>query len=159
MGIKSQGTHLYFVDKVTNSKTPALVKMDCPTGISGVGSGAKQQINTTCLDETEAETYVAGLATPSTLSVPYHLNPQESSHQVLNKLKANGENTTWMICLSDGKGVPTLSGEDITAATDRTCIKFTAYVSENSIEIATNDVVKGTVSLQRSGTEIWTYKA
>lgn len=41
MPIKSQGTHLYFVDKFTTPGTPVLVKMACPASLSGVGSGQK----------------------------------------------------------------------------------------------------------------------
>lgn len=159
MSIKSQGTHIYFVDTVTTPNTPKLVKMDCPTGIQGVGSGAKSQINTTCLDAVEAESYEAGLAAPSALSVPYNFDPAKVSHQVLNKLKDKGEVVVWMLCLSDGSEAPTLNASDLTAPTGRTSVKFSAYVSENAIEISTNEVVKGTASLQRSGSETWTYKA
>ncbi len=64
-----------------------------------------------------------------------------------------------MLCLSDGSEAPTLNDSDLTAPTGRTSMKFSAYVSENAIEISTNEVVKGTASLQRSGSETWTYKA
>lgn len=159
MSIKSQGTHIYFVDAVTTPQTPKLVKMDCPTGIQGVGSGQKSQINNTCLDATESESYLAGLASPSALSVPYNFDPSKTSHQVLNKLKDSGETVEWIICLSDGKAEPTLSDKAIVAPEGRTSVKFSAYVAENTVEVATNDVVKGTASLQRSGSETWTYKS
>ncbi|WP_158608740.1 phage tail tube protein [Neisseria weixii] len=158
MSIKTQGTHIYFVDNITTPTTPKLVKLDCPTGVSGVGSGQKSQINNTCLDATESEQYLAGLAAPSALSVPYNFDPSKASHQVLNKLKDSGEVIEWMICLSDGTAAPTLASKSMAAPAGRTSVKFSAYVAENVIEVATNDVVKGTASLQRSGSEVWTYK-
>ena len=56
--IKTQGTHIHFVD--ASGSSPAVVKLACPTGVSGLG-GAKDQIEDTCLDATEDKTYVAGL--------------------------------------------------------------------------------------------------
>ena len=44
MPIKSQGTRLYFVDKLTTPATTTLVKMSCPSSLSGVGSGAKDRV-------------------------------------------------------------------------------------------------------------------
>lgn len=158
MSIKSQGTHIYFVDTVSTPKTPKLAKMSCPTGVQGVGSGQKTQINTTCLDATESESFAAGLSSPSALSVPYNFDPAQVSHQALNKLKDSGETVEFMICLSDGTAAPTLSGGSLVAPAGRSSVKFSAYVAENTVEIATNDVVKGTLSLQRSGSETWTYK-
>lgn len=158
MSVKSQGTHIYFVDTVTAPSAPKLVKLDCPTAVQGVGSGQKSQINDTCLDATESESFVAGLASPAALSIPYNFDPSKVSHQALNKLKDSGEKVEWIICLSDGTTAPSLSQKSITPPSARSSIKFTAYVAENTIEIATNDVVKGTLSLQRSGSEIWTVK-
>ena len=161
MAIKSQGTALYFVDNITTPKTPILVRMNCPTGISGVGGGTKQQINVTCLDEMSEERFEAGLGTPNALSIPYNFDPALVSHQVLDKLKKSGYNTQWCICLSDGDAAPTLAAGVVTIKQPdgRTSVTFTAYVSENNKDIQTNDVVKGTLSLQRSGDEIWKYKA
>ena len=159
MSIKSQGTQIYFVDTVSIPNTPKLVKLDCPTGVQGVGSGAKSQINDTCLDAIESESYLAGLASPAALSVPYNFDPAKVSHQTLNKLKDKGEVVTWMICLSDGTEAPVLAAADITPPGGRSSVKFKAYVAENTVEVATNEVVKGTASLQRSGSETWTYKA
>ena len=48
MSIRTQGTELYFADSVNYSNV-TLVKLTCPTGISGLG-GPRDQIDTTCLD-------------------------------------------------------------------------------------------------------------
>jgi len=147
--VKTQGTRLYFIDTLTSSD-PALVGMACPTGITGLG-GPADQIEDTCLSETE-RTYVRGLGTPGQVSVPFILKPQEQSHQVLFDLKEQGDNLSWLICLSDGTTVPTLASDDtFNVPTDRTCFEFIAYISDVNIDIASNEVVRGTLTLQRSG--------
>jgi len=155
MSIKSQGTHLFFL---TPGDTPSVVKLHCPTGITGLG-GAADQIDTTCLDETDDKTYSRGLGNPGQVSVPVNFDPQEVSHQDLFDLKASGETLQWVIGLSDGVAAPTLSGSTITPPTDRTVILFNAYISDFSLDIAGNDIVKGTLTLQRSGGVTLTPKA
>ena len=48
MSIKTQGTHIFFIDTVTSS-VAAVIKLGCPTGVTGLG-GPADQINVTCLD-------------------------------------------------------------------------------------------------------------
>ena len=152
MSIKTQGTELYFVND------DAVVKLKCPTGISGLG-GAKDQIEDTCLDATEDKSYVAGLGNPGQVSVPFNLDPQHASHQVLFDMKEAGEKTEFIICFSDGKTAPTVTTNTLTAPTDRSSAMFTAYVADVDIEVATNTIVTGTLSLQRSGPVAWNWKA
>ena len=160
MPIKSQGTHIYIVDNVTTPATPVLVKMLCPSSVSGVGSGARDQIDTTDLDALIDRSYVAGLTSPSTVSIPYQFDPSQASHKLIQSLKASGTLTDFIICLSDGTTAPTLVSGVLTAplASARSSIKFSGFVSENAVEIATNDIIKGTLSVQRSGSETWVYK-
>ena len=49
--------------------------------------------------------------------------------------------------------VPTLDVDDFAEPppTTRTWFKFVAYVADINIDIATNTIVKGTLTLQRSG--------
>lgn len=151
MSIKTQGTELYFVND------DAVVKLKCPTGISGLG-GAKDQIEDTCLDATEDKTFIDGLGNPGPVSVPFNLDPQHASHQVLFDMKEAGGNTEFIICLSDGTSAPTIATDTLTAPTDRTSAKFTAYVSDVEIDISTNAIVTGTLTLQRSGSVAWNWK-
>jgi len=155
-GLKTQGTHLYLVDR---TGTAALVKMECPTGISGVTAGARDQIEDTCLDNTEDKTFVAGLGNPGTISVPFILNPQAASHQLLLDLKASGAMAEWIVLLSDGSAAPTLVTDTLTPPAARTSFMFDAFVSDVAIDIATNEVVRGTLTLQRSGPVTATWKA
>ena len=152
MSIKTQGTELYFVND------DAVVKLKCPTGISGLG-GAKDQIEVTCLDATEDKTFVAGLGNPGQVSVPFNLDPQHASHQVLFDMKEAGDKTEFIVCLSDGTSAPTIKTNTLTAPTGRTSAKFTAYVSDVEIDISTNTIVTGTLTLQRSGPVNWNWKA
>lgn len=158
MSIKSQGSELYFIDNVTIPGTPALVKLKCPTGISGLG-GPRGQIQDTCLDATDEHTYISGLAAPGQVSVPFNLDPSSVSHQVLFDMKEAGDRTQFIICLSDGTSAPTLTTGTLTAPTGRTSAEFTAFVSDVNIEIATDAIVTGTLTLQRSGSVDWTWKA
>lgn len=154
--VKSQGTGLYFAagDPVS------VMKLTCPTGITGIGAGQRSQINDTGLDELEEESFVSGLASPGAMSVPFIFKPTEADQQSLFDLKASGAKISWIVGFSDGTAAPTLDSNDVlVGAAARTSAAFTAYVSEVTIDAASNDVVKGTLSLQRSGAVIWNWKA
>jgi hypothetical protein len=149
MSVKSQGTELYFINTATSSTTD-FVKMACPTGISGLG-GAADQIDVTCLSATTDREYVRGLGNPGQVSVPFILKPTEASQQDLFDLKDSGEEIDWLIALSDGTAQPTVVADAFVAPSARTSFGFTAYVSDINIEVASNEVVRGTLTLQRSG--------
>lgn len=154
MSVKTQGTALYFAA----GDPLAVNKMTCPTGINGLG-GARDQIDDTCLDDTEDRSFVGGLGNPGTVSVPFVLKPTEADHHELFELKESGEKITWVIGLSDGTGAPTLGVDDeIEPPTARTTATFTAYVADVNIDIETNEVVRGTMELQRSGRVNWNWK-
>lgn len=149
--VKTQGTELYFVDSLTSS-VPAVVKLACPTGITGLG-GAADQIETTCLDALVDKEYARGLGNPGQVSVPFNLIPSAVSHQLLFDLKDAGTTISWLACLSDGTADPTTvdSNDMIVPPSNRTSFAFQAYVADVTIDIATNEIVRGTLTLQRSG--------
>ncbi len=156
MAVKTQGTELYLADPSGGSPFD-VVKFGCPTGITGLG-GPADQIETTCLGANE-KTYVQGLFTPGQVSVPFNLDPANTSHQLLFDLKDIGDNLNWIICLSDGDDVPVLdSDDDFVAPADRTSFKFVAYIADVNIDVATNEIVRGTLTLQRSGSVVATWK-
>lgn len=156
--VKTQGTELYFVDTASSS-TPDLVKLSCPTGITGLG-GAKDQVETTCLDTIGDKEFAAGLGNPGQVSVPFNLIPSDAGHQVLLDLKENGATLDWIICLSDGAAAPTLASDGVTIVppTARSSFAFSAYIADVNIDIATNEIVRGTLTLQRSGNVTATWK-
>lgn len=148
--VKTQGTELFFIDHTTTSDTD-LVKLACPTGITGLG-GPRAQINVTCLSATEDEEFVGGLGVPGTVTVPFNLIPRDHSQQILFDLKKAGTTLKWLACLSEGTSPPTVSDDHVfVPPTGRSSIAFDAYVSDVNINIATNEIVRGTLTLQRSG--------
>lgn len=150
MSVKTQGSELFIADTLSSS-VAAVLKMACPTGITGLG-GPADQIDTTCLDNTEDRSFARGLGNPGQVSVPFILKPWETSHQVLFDLKEAGDTLSMMICLSDGSDPPTLDSNDALAApADRTSFGFSGYIADVNLDIATNEVVRGTLTVQRSG--------
>jgi hypothetical protein len=159
MSVKTQGSALYIADTLSSS-VAAVLKLACPTGITGVGAGAASQINDTCLDDLVDESFMPGLGSPGTITVPFILKPAEASHQALFDMKEAKELFGMMVCLSDGAAAPTLdSNEALVAPNDRTSFAFQAYVADVAIDIATNEVVRGTLTLQRSGAVTPTWKS
>lgn len=151
MTVKTQGTKLYFVDPLTSS-VPAIIELACPTGVSGLG-GAADQIETTCLGDTVDRTFARGLGNPGQVSVPFNLIPSAASHQLLFELSDAGLVVNFLACLSDGAAVPNAldSTDRIVPPGDRTSFGFDAYIADVNIDIATNEIVRGTLTLQRSG--------
>lgn len=149
--VKTQGTELYFVDASVSTSDPDLIKLACPTGVTGLG-GARDQIEITCLDTTGDKEFSAGLGNPGQVSVPFNLIPREFSHQNLFALKEGGETLNWIMCLSEGTTAPTIdSAGVISAPGDRSSFAFQAYISDVNIDVANNEIVRGTLTLQRSG--------
>lgn len=150
--LKTQGTELFLVDWLSSSAA-AVLKLACPTGITGLG-GAADQLEDTCLDATDDKTYKRGLGNPGQVSVPFNFIPSAASHQVLFDLKEAGDTIGWLIGMSDGTAIPTLDTDDTLippASPLRTSIAFHAYIADLNIDIATNEIVRGTLTLQRSG--------
>ena len=149
---ETQGTHLFFVD--TTGSSDVIVKLTCPTGISGVAGGARDQIDTTCLDVTDGyRKFVGGLATGDTLSVPFVLYKDDAGHQVLFELKQSAANIGWLVGLSDSTAAPTAIDSDgnLEPPATRTCFTFFGYVSNVTIDANTNEVVRGTLTIQPNG--------
>lgn len=155
--VKTQGTELFVLD--TLAEPDAVLKFSCPTGITGLG-GAADQIEDTCLDAIEDKTYLRGLGNPGQVTVPFNFIPTDASHEtVLFDMKADGSVFKWMVGLSDGTGNPTITAGELTPVAARSCLAFEAYVADVNIDIATNDLVRGTLILQRSGTVTLTAKS
>jgi hypothetical protein len=149
--VQTQGTELFVIDDSNTVTEPEIVKITCPTGITGLG-GARDQIEDTCLDTTGDKTFKAGLGNPGQVSVPFNLIPRDGSHKSLFAWKESGTVMKWLACLSESATDPTVDtdGEFVKPA-DRTTIEFEAFVSDVNIDIATNEIVRGTLTLQRSG--------
>ena len=153
MAVKTKGTELWLIRP--DSAGYDVIKVGCPTGITGLG-GAKSQIETTCLDSDEQE-FEAGFAQPGQVTVNLDFDPAKISHQELWDLSESGDKVKWAIGLSDGATsiVPTVdSAGTITFPNTRTFIEFDGYVSDLPIDAALNSVLKSTMQIQRSGARI-----
>lgn len=147
--VSTKGTRLYFA--VDGSD---ILKVACATGIQGLG-GPADQIDQTCLDSIERE-YTVGMKNPGQISVPINFIPRSAAHQALQDLDESGETISWMIVLSDQAGEPTtLDSNDRLIAPGATCVEFLAYVADFEIDIQTNEIVRATLNLQRSGAKHW----
>ena len=157
--VKTQGTNIYFVDDT--SSTTKVAKMTCPTGITGLMGGATDRINITCLDVVgKFREYVGGMADADALNIPFVLHPKDVSHQTLKDLQDTREVVGWMVCLSESATDPTLdSNDNLVPVPTRTCLAFDAYVSNFTLDVATNEVVRGTLMLQPSGDTTVTWVA
>lgn len=153
--VKTQGTELYFVDNSVTTSEPDLIKLSCPTGVQGLG-GAADQIETTCLDTIGDKEFAAGLGNPGQVSVPFNLIPREHSHQILFELKRTGVDLEWIACLSEGTAAPTVDTDGlISAPAGRSSFQFTGYIADVNIDVATNEIVRGTLTIQRSGNVVF----
>lgn len=149
--VRTQGTELFVIDSSVTASEDDIFKIACPTGITGLG-GARDQIEDTCLDTTDEKTFQAGLGNPGQVSVPFNLIPRNGSHQSLFAWKASGAVMKWLACLSESNEQPTVDSDgEFVKPTTRTTIEFSAFVADVNIDIATNEIVKGTLTLQRSG--------
>lgn len=147
--IKSQGTELYYASGATTVQ-----KIVCPTGISGLG-GTRDQIESTCLDDTEDKQFVAGLGTPGQVTIPFNVHKGEISHEEILALKASGEVKSWGLYSSDAATAPTAVGSVMQPVVGRVSAIFNAYVADVTIDVGANDIWKGTITLQRSGPVTW----
>jgi hypothetical protein len=152
--LKTQGTELFFTNPLTSAAD--IMKVACPTGITGLG-GAADQLDDTCLDSTE-RTFKQGLRTPGQVTIPVNFIPSSASHQALLAMQQSGQNVSWMIAMSDGVTDPTVvnSAGLIVPPANRTSIRFDGYVADFNIDIATNAIVTATVIVQRSGSILMT---
>lgn len=153
--VRTQGTEVYFVDNTRTSSQPDLIKLACPTGVQGLG-GAKDQIETTCLDTIGDKEYAGGLGNPGVVTIPFNLIPRDFSHQVLFEFKRTGEVLPWLAALSEGTEQPTVDSDGlITAPSGRSSFAFEGYIADVNIDVATNEIVRGTLTVQRSGNVVF----
>ncbi|MFC0677526.1 phage tail tube protein [Lysobacter korlensis] len=146
--IKSQGTHLHWATAATTNN-----KVTCATGISGLG-GAADQVDITCLDDSERK-FVKGLGNPGQVTVPFNLHADDASHSALMALKESGAVVSWGIYGSQATTAPTTVGSVMQPVVGRTSAIFNGYISDINIDVAGNDIWKGTITIQRSGAVAW----
>lgn len=150
MAIRTKGTELFLI-WINGTSGYQAVKVGCPTGITGL-SGAKTQIPTTCLDDTE-ETFVAGMAQPGKMTVNLDFDTSKISHLDLWDLNLSGTVSTWVIGFTGSTSPPTVNSSTgvVTYPTGRSYISFDGYVDDFPTDFALNSVIKTAMTVQRSG--------
>lgn len=149
MSVTTRGTEMWVRLQASNGYE--LLKIDCPTGITGLG-GSKGQVDITCLDDQEMQ-YSPGMAQAGTLTVNINFDPSDASHVALWNEFSTDETLTFVIGLSDGSADPTVDSTTgvITYPSTRTFISFNGYIADLPVDIALNSVVKSAMQIQRSG--------
>ena len=156
MSMLTQGTQVYaLVPTVADPAVFEILNVECATAFNPGGSPA-EQIEDTCLDNTTDKTFKPGLGNPGQVTVPFNFIPSHTSHQILFELKELGTVLQWMECFSEAQTPPTLdSNDELVAPAGRTTAEFQAYIADVNIDVATNEIVRGTLLLQRSGAVEW----
>lgn len=143
--IKSQKTELYWASAATTVTRAVAV-----SSISGLG-GAADQINTSSLDNETDHTFLGGLGNPGQVTVAFNVHEGEASHEDLLALKASKDVVSWGIYGPQATTAPTAVGSVMQVSATRTSAIFSGYVSDINIDIGSNDIWKGSITIQRSG--------
>lgn len=152
--IQTKGTRLYFGwapgASSSDSDGVVILKVACPTGLTGLTSGEAAKVDVTCLDS-EARDYGDGLQDLPTIQVPINLIPRSEAHQALMQAEELGSKLVipWMVVLSDNQNAPTtLDSDGFLASPGPTNRYFKGYVSNFSEDYAVGDYVRATVTIQ-----------
>jgi hypothetical protein len=95
-------------------------------------------------------TYIGGFADTSEYTVPFILYKGDAGHQALFSLHESGDVVGWFCGFSDSTDAPTIGHDqdNLVAPNDRTGFSFRGYVANLTIDLATNEVVRGTLTIQ-----------
>ncbi|WP_248884228.1 phage tail tube protein [Escherichia coli] len=161
MSVVTQGTQMYVLNNGVVSE------VECITSFSP-GSSPADQIEDTCLSETNTRSYKKGLRTPGQATVALNADPANDSHVMLSNLAESSDQTnlTFAIGWADGTDEPTVATSGYPDAVDglslpdtRTWYVFQGYVSDFPFDFQANTVVQTSATIQRSGQGVWVPKA
>lgn len=162
--VKTQGSDLYVLVPAEGTGDPSIMRISCVTDLTGVGAGAADQIETTCISELTDRQYERGLKSPSAVSGTINYDRTDLSLDELQAMNDSGVKTQWYVGFSDGslpgvdpaaRPAPVLTAGVVTFPNTRTFVEFTGFVAELGLDIAANSVVKNPLSIQRSGSVIY----
>lgn len=152
-GVLTQGTRVW----IKHGDVPTLTLMQCITGIE-LGDDSPNEIQNTCLEETDTTSSVYGLNTPGEGSITINTDPENASHIELLKLADEMADVEVIIGWSDGKVVPTLSADTVTLPEGRTFTTFKALLRASSPTFEPDSLVAHTISMKRQSKAITQYK-
>ena len=155
MALKTQGTELFI--KNNTGTEPVLLKFLCPTGITGLNSGGTDEIDISCLDD-HVRRFALGMSDGGECSVPFIFDPEANSHRAAFDLMVLKDSTEACFACSDSETEPTLNTEgNIVAPVGRTSFIVPCLVKNIPIDIAGNEVVRGTLTLRVNGPTVLTF--
>lgn len=161
MSVVTQGTQMYVLNNGVVSE------VECITSFSP-GSSPADQIEDTCLSETNTRSYKKGLRTPGQATVALNADPANASHVMLSNLAESSDQTnlTFAIGWADGTADPTAATvgdpdevDGLSLPDTRTWYVFQGYVSDFPFDFQANTVVQTSATIQRSGQGVWVPKA
>lgn len=149
---KSIKSQLFYVSAATTATKVAAV-----VSASGFSSPASQ-INISTWDDL-SDVFVKGRSQSGTVTVPVIFDATD--HAVVEALRISGEVKEFLLVgpvISTGAALatPTVVGSSFTTPTTAESIEFNAYVADFSLDMADNDVWRGTITLQMSGDRVIT---
>lgn len=165
MARRTQGTDAWVVDE--SATTPGEFELVKIVGALNFkpGTDSKERIEITPLDEEYSKKYMAGGGLSDTGQSTFDLNadPEEASHGRLYDLEISGKERTFIVGWAGkdkGKAksiVPTVDAATgaVTLPPGRSWNKFTGYVDSFPMDLDANNVVKTTVTVQRSTKVEW----
>lgn len=154
-GVLTQGMGVWILHG--DPATPTLTKVNCVKTIA-FGDDSQTEIDSTCLDETDTKTSEWGLNTPGEGSIGIDTDPENASHMTLVQAASNKETIEMYVGWSDGTGVPTLTGAEVTLPSTRTWSSFIAKLRENSPVFDPDSLVNHTIPLKRQTKVTTLYK-
>lgn len=158
MNHKTQGSELYVLN--TTVSPVEVLKLGQITDIGQIG-GQAGKIDVTTLDDLRFKRNLSGLIDPSAGNLGVLYDQDDDAQEFLHA-NAGGDNFPFAIGLSNGVGIPpTVNGSDdgFTLPSTRGWISFEASVSQDSVALAMDSIVKLSHALQLSGEYTRTPKA
>ena len=152
-GVLSQGTHVW----ILHGATPSLTRILCIKSIAW-GDDSSTEIDTTCLDEEETKTSDFGLVTPGEGSLVINTDPTNATHMTLLQLADDRDEVGVYVGWSDGPGVPTLTGSDVTLPDTRSWSYATVKLRKNSPVFDPDALVNHSIPLKRQTKVIEEFK-
>jgi hypothetical protein len=157
MSVLTQGTQVFAFDPADGT----VITIQCATTFSPGGAPA-DQIEDTCLEETDSRSYKSGLRTPGQATLGVNADPSKQSHITLYEFSQQNPSPVlkWAVGWSDGTDAPTVNteGDDWELPAGRTWYTFNGYVSDFPFSFEQNSIVASEVTIQRSGSSGWTRK-
>jgi hypothetical protein len=156
----AQGTQIYALMPTGTAGANEVVRIECVTSFAPGGNPA-DQIEVTCLEETDSRSYLRGLKTPASATMGINPDDAYASHWKLNQMFESGVKIKFAVGWSNGKDVhATINAglTDFVLSTTRTWFTFDGFISDFPFDFATNSVVSGQVAIQRTGAGKWIRK-